>query len=107
MYDFDETNAKKVFQIAKWAYIVGSFVRPILVMISYKKPKVIDYYYVYSMLMFGIMAFLPVHKDGDTVKEVFTLRMMVTFVCLYMNIWSSLILSLCTYGVLLVALSFI
>ena len=50
------------FEISKIAFIVGSIVRPILVLISYKEPMIINYYYGYSMVMLGIMVLLPIQS---------------------------------------------
>ena len=104
-HEFDTETSLKALNSAKLVFILGTIVRPILVMISYKWPKVNNYYYGYSMFMLGTMTFFPVHDNEENAKEVLLLRMMLSFFGLYVHFWSSLILSIITYGALTVALA--
>ena len=49
--DFDKEVAEAIFPIAKWAHIIGTLGRIVLLAISYKKPRVCRMYFFYELMM--------------------------------------------------------
>lgn len=88
---FNEDVAEFLFPIAKWAHIVGSIGRVVLLVISYKKPRISKIYFNYEVVMFLLDQCLVKNTPIDAMNFIMLLSSTLSFVTLYFDFWHSLL----------------
>ena len=89
--DFDKEVAEAIFPVAKWAHIIGTLGRIVLLAVSYKKPRICRMYFFYEMMMMLIDQCLPRDIKLDILNFLLLLLTTINYFSLAFDFWPNLI----------------
>ena len=89
--DFDKEMAEAIFPIVKWAHIIGTLGRIVLLAISYKKPRVCRMYFFYELMMMMIDQCLPRDINLETLNFLLLLLTTLNFFSMAYDYWPNLV----------------